>query len=163
MFLTSRFLHILLLRLMFAYALKCETESQSIVLERECNVWKNGIHWLSDNGVEAIVEVVEQSTAVIMVVGCLEGREMECCQYRSRLIQTILQTKEQFSGAVEMREVFIDPNELNTYPLRNTKSLITFSVNRLANTFAERKEVVTSKDGTKQEMIKINTSNQSLA
>ena len=109
------------------------------------------------------MEVVEQSTAVIMVVGCLEGREMECCQYRSRLIQTILQTKEQFSGAVEMREVFIDPNELNTYPLRNTKSLITFSVNRLANTFAERKEVVTSKDGTKQEMIKINTSNQSLA
>ena len=156
-FLTSRFLHTLLLRLTFAHALKCDKEHQNIVIQRECNVWKSGIHWLSDDGVEVIVEVVEQCTAVVMVVGCLEGREMECCQYRSRLIQTILQTKEQFSGAVEMNEAFIDPNELSTYPLRNTNSLIMFSFNRLAKALAARKNIITTKHGTKQEMIDINT------
>ena len=157
MFLTPRFLHTLLLRLMFSYALKCEREFESIVVQRECNVWKNGIHWMSDTGVEAIVEVVEQSTAIIMVVGCLEGREMESIHYRSRLIQTILQTKEQFSSAVEMREAFIHPNELKVYPLKNTKSLITFSVNRLAKVLAERKEIITCKVETKLEMIEIDS------
>ena len=154
-FLTPRFLHTLLLRLMFSYALKCEREVESIVVQRECNVWKNGIHWMSDTGVEAFVEVVDQSTAVIMIVGCLKGREVECTRYRSQLIQTILQAKKQFSRAVEMREALIHPNELKTYPLTNIKSLITFSIHRLAKVVAERKEVITSKVDTKQEMIEI--------
>ena len=59
--LTSRFLHILLLRLAFTFALRCEEEeAHSIVIQRECNIWKNGIHWMNEDGVEIVVEVVEQ-------------------------------------------------------------------------------------------------------
>ena len=151
-YLMSRFLHTLLLRLTFTFALRCERESHSIVIQRECNVWKNGIHWVSDSGVETFVEVVNESTEVIMVVGYLEGKEIECTQYRSRLIQTILQTKEQFSGAVKMREAFIDPNELNTYPLKDSESIITYSINRIAKTISEGKDVLVAKAGTKQQM-----------
>ena len=117
---------------------------------------KNGIHWLSNNGVEAIVEVVEQCTAVIMVVDCLDGREMQCTLYCSMLTKTLLQTKQQFSGAVEMSESFIYPNELNNYPLRDTNSLVTFSINRIAKALSERNEVLTSKKDTEQEMIEVN-------
>ena len=166
-FLTSRFLHTLLLRVMFTFALECDRISyrstasgeanDGIVIQRQCNVWRNGIHWVSDTGVETIVEVVNHSTAVIMVMRCLKGREMECILYRSRLIQSILQTKEQFSRAVEMREAFIDPQELNVYPLKNIESIITFSIDQIARTMISGKEVLTGKLGTHQEMIEIST------
>ena len=156
-FVTSRFLHTMLIRLMFTFALQCESEDHSIVIQRECNVWKNGIHWQSSDGVEAIVEVVEQSTAVVVVMGCLKGRERECIYHRSRLIQAILLTKEEFIGAVEMREGFFHPKELHLPPQGSINSYFAFPINRVAKTIAERKEVITSKFGTKQEMIEIST------
>ena len=61
-------------------------------------MWKGGIHWQNRDGVEAIVEVVEQNTAVTVVMGCLEGREVECVGLRSELIQAILVTKERLSA-----------------------------------------------------------------
>ena len=70
--LTSRFLHTMLLRLASTFALHCEQKVHSIVIQRECNIWKSGIHWASIDGVEAVVEVVEQSTAVVAVFGCTE-------------------------------------------------------------------------------------------
>ena len=72
---------------------------------------------------EAIVEVVEQNTAVTVVMGCLEGREVECIGLRSELIQAILATKERICAAVELRESFIHPAELSSYPLKSSKLL----------------------------------------
>ena len=47
-FLSPRFLHVLLLRLAFSFALAPETAEEDEacpVLQRRCNVWKAGIHW----------------------------------------------------------------------------------------------------------------------
>ena len=48
-FFTSRFLHVLLLDLAFTHALPAEplpsTEHLLKVERRQCNIWKNGIHW----------------------------------------------------------------------------------------------------------------------
>ena len=57
----------------FTITLQCEQESDSIVIQRECNIWKSGIHRLNKDGVEVVVEVVEYSTAVVMVIGCTES------------------------------------------------------------------------------------------
>ena len=56
--LTSHFLHVLILRLAFS----CEhpddpTEIESVVLLRSCSVWKHGIAWSTNDGIETIVEV----------------------------------------------------------------------------------------------------------
>ena len=50
------------------------------------------------------MEVVEQNTAVVLVMGCSQGDEMACNKLQSDVIRTILQAKQQFCGAVEMRE-----------------------------------------------------------
>ena len=160
-FLTSRFLHVLLLRLAFTYALPAAsppTEEHSLGVERrQCNVWKNGIHWLNMDGVEAIVEVVEQNTAVVVVMGCLERCQVRCIQLRSAVIETILSAKEQFSGSVDVEESFLHPDELTVYPLKDVKSLYTFPISALAKAISERGEALTNKIGQRQEMIKIDT------
>ena len=74
-FLSPRFLHVLLLRLAFTFGLHDEAEEGGKVypvLQRRCNVWRCGIHWVNRDGVEAVVEVVQQNTAVVMVMNCLD-------------------------------------------------------------------------------------------
>ena len=157
-FLSPRFLHVLLLRLAFSFALAPETAEEDKacpVLQRRCNVWKAGIHWQNRDGVEAIVEVVEQNTAVTMVMGCLEGREVECAGLRSELIQAILATKERFCAAVELRESFIHPAELSSYPLKSSKLIPSFTITELATAITEDKQVVTRKQGHGQQMLGI--------
>ena len=38
------------------------------VYSQKCTLWKNGVHWLMKSGVEAVVEVVKQSRAVLVMV-----------------------------------------------------------------------------------------------
>ena len=147
-FLSPRFLHIFLLRLAFSFALGPETSEEdeaSPVLQRRCNVWKAGIHWQNRGGVEAIVEAVEQNTAMIVTMGCLERNEMACVGFRSEVIRTILDAKERFCGAVELREALIHPAELSSYPLKSPKVLTSFTITELATAIAEDQEVVIGK------------------
>ena len=154
-FFTSRFLHVVLLQLSFRFVLapdSAKTDESCPVIQRKCNVWKSGIHWLTMNGVEAIVEVVEQSTAVTVVVGCQEGGEMASVQVRSDLIRTVLEMKEKYSGAVEVRESLISPSELDSYPLKCPKNLCLFDMDSIALTISEESKFVTRKQGFKQQV-----------
>ena len=145
--LTSRFLHTLLLRLAFNFALRCELEVESIVIQRECNIWKNGIHWMNKDGAEVVVEVVEQSTAVVVVFGCTETNIIKCLKLRSDIIHMVLSTVEQFCGAVELKEYLIHPNELKSYPLKTIDNLLKYSIHRLALTIKEQTGLVVGKFG----------------
>ena len=145
-FLPLRFLHVLLLHLAFLFARPAEKDETCPVIQRQCNVWKSGIHWLNRDGVEAIVEVVEQNTAVILIMGCFEGREIACIKRRSEVIQTILELKGRFCGTVELRESFIHPDQLS-YPLKSLRLLPSFTITELASAIAEKKDMVTSKQG----------------
>ena len=140
--LTSRFLHTLLLRLAFTFAFQCIQNTDSIVIQRKCNIWKNGIHWVSNNGVEVIVEVVEQSTAVVVVLGCSTERNViKCLQLRSTVVRMVLETMEQFCGELKLNEYVIDPDELNSYPLsKNIDDLFKYSMKYLAMELKEQKE-----------------------
>ena len=155
-FLSPRFLHVLLLRLAFTFALHPEKEDEDRacpVLQRKCNVWKSGIHWVDRDGVETVVEVVEQNTAVVVVMGCLEGCELAGAKLRSKLIRLILDTQAEHSPAVVTSESLIHPSELATYPLKSMHKLVSFSVSELAIVLAEGRKVLTHKLGTKFETI----------
>ena len=157
-FLSPRFLHVLLLRLAFSFALapeKVEEDKACPVLQRRCSVWKNGIHWQNRDGVEAIVEVVEQNTAVTVMIGCLKERELACTKLRSEVIRTVLEVKDRFCGAVELRESLIHPAELSSYPLKSPKLLPSFTITELATAIAEDKQVVTNKQGHNHSMLEI--------
>ena len=154
-FLTPQFLHVLLLRLAFSFALASDNtheDQASPVLERRCSVWKNGICWLSRKGVETTAEVIEQNTAVSLTISCLQDSEMECVEHRSQVNKCILEAKEELCPAVTMKESLIHPSCLTT-PVTGS-SLQLFSLSELVGALLENESSLVSQPGRK--MIKIN-------
>ena len=130
-FLTPRFLHILLLRLAFQFALATEEQDTHPVIQRCCSVWKNGIQWMNRDGVETIVVVEEQNSCVTMMMRCEKGKELQLIYLRSQVIKTVLTCKSKFCLKVPVSESFIDPTDLQ-YPLRSLKYLNHYSVEEIA-------------------------------
>ena len=110
-FLTSRFLHVLILRLAFKFALAIDRQSdQSPVIQRRCSAWKHGIAWLNRDGIGAVVEVGLQCRWVTVMMRCLTNQVVECVQLQSVLIKTILNTQAEFCPAVAMVQSLIHPD-----------------------------------------------------
>ena len=151
-FFTTQFLHVLLLRLAFSFALATDnTHEVQVFLERRCCVWKNGICWLSRKGVETTVEVAEQNTAVFLTISCLADREMECVEHRSQVIKCILEAKEELCPAVTMKEFLIDPSCLTNRIIDN--SFQKYSLSELMQALLENQSVLVSQPG--QKMVEI--------
>ena len=148
-FLTPQFLHVLLLRLAFSFALAHDSTHEvlvSPVLERRCFVWKNGICWLSRDGIETTVEETRQNSTYTVTVQCLSGQELECTQYRSQVVKCMLDAKDELCPTVTVRESLVHPDCLAT---RDIDSQHTFSIAEVAEALAEDKPFVVSQPGGK--------------
>ena len=132
-YLTPRFLQVLLLRLAFSFALAPNTSQHdchrtSPVLRRRCAIWKNGIQWLDQDGVETIVEVSEHNRVVLLLMSCPEGEEMACVRHRSSLISKVLEARKELCPGISTTELLIDPSNLSTYPLPSSSELTLYSM-----------------------------------
>ena len=129
--LTTRFLHVLILRLAFA----CEPpddpiETESVVLLRSCSVWKHGIAWWTNDGIEVVVEVGLQCHWVAVMMRCPATERVQCAELRSKVIFTVQKTKTDFCPAITMKEYLIDPLSLK-YPFEG-RELILYSMSEVA-------------------------------
>ena len=153
-YLTPRFLHVLLLRLAFSFALAPDSSQQdeaSPVLRRRCAIWKNGIQWLDQDGVETIVEVSEQNRLVLLLMLCPEGEEMACVQLRSSLISKILEAKEEFCPGIVTTELLIDPSNLSSYPLPSSSELTLYTMaDQVVKAVQEHKQFVVDVSGRRK-------------
>ena len=139
-YLTPRFLHVLLLRLAFSFALAPDSFQQdedSPVLRRRCAVWKNGIQWCDRDDVQTRVEVVEQNQTVLLLMCCPEKRAMACVKLRSSLVHMILTCQKELCPAVDTNEFLIDPSHLSHHQLGSTKELTTYSMADVAKAVQE--------------------------
>ena len=100
---------------------------------------------------------MEQNTAVVVVMGCLEGSQIKCIQQRSAVIQTILLAKEKYSAAVDAEEFILHPDELVSYPLGEVKSLLKFPLTELKTAINIREPALTCKTECKQDIEFIDT------
>ena len=127
-FLTTQFLHVLILRLAFTFALKLDPgdcREDSLALRRKCSVWKHGIAWLNRVRIETVVEVGLQYQSVIVMMRCPKGKEAKCVQLRSEVIQKILEAKDEHCKAVKMSESFIHPTDVR-YPFTDNMGNVNF-------------------------------------
>ena len=138
-FLTTQFLHVLILRLAFTFALKLDPgdcHEDSLALRRKCSVWKHGIAWLNGTPIETVVEVGLQYQSVIVMMRCPKGKEAKCIQLRSEIIQKLVEVKAKHSKAVEMSESFLHPTNVK-YPfsdnIEDTKIYTLNAIARVAN------------------------------
>ena len=116
-FFSSRFLHVLLLRVAFTFLLASKNRKLSPSLhglERQCEVWRNGICWTNDSGVSTIVEIVDLNCWVIVLVS---EKTREAAQTCSSVIRMILDLQHQLcSPLVTTCECLIFPSLLDHYP-----------------------------------------------
>ena len=154
-FLTPRFLQVLLLRLAFSFAFApdvIDTSSNLPVLQKECTVWKNGMHWAKESGIKALVEVVDKSVTVLL--HCLKGVEVECTRFRAAIIQKILHAMKEFCPTVSTSEYFIHPDDATQYPLKPFPELTLVSCTKIAKAIAESEPAALD---TKQNLVVLET------
>ena len=147
-FLTHRFLHVLLLRLAFAFALAPDADSSStdhLVIQRKCSIWKNGIHWGDRSGTEALVEVVNARKTVGVILRCTKGKELEGVRLRSSLIRKIVSLKNELCSGVPTRELFVHPSGATCYPLKSMVKVVSYA--ELATAITEAEGNVVSRSG----------------
>ena len=127
-----RFLHVLLLRLAFKYAqpvAPCETEGQSEVeLEMlksncRCTMWKNGIHWHMEEGVECIVELVSNSKGLVIITKSEEEyiNKCKCTDMLFRMIGMSMQAKAEFCPSVSLKQylMLLNCNDISSFSDRD--------------------------------------------
>ena len=112
-FFTTRFLHILLFRLAFHFALPQDdtphtaSEVETPSLKRSCMVWKNGIAWQDTNGVLTFFEVKNLRT-VILIMSSLKGGEIHCVRHRTKLMNSVLKARNEICPHVNFEECIIE-------------------------------------------------------
>ena len=139
-FFTTRFLHVLLLRLAFLFAppqdetMPSSRKIKVPVLSRKCNMWKSGISWPDTNGVKAVFEMKDLKTATLTMT-CMEGREIHCVRLRAKLIRAILMAKNEFCPHVNVKERIIEVATDNLHAVLECPS---HSIKYLSRTIANR-------------------------
>ena len=137
-FFSLRFLQILLLRLSFSFAVT--KSANSLCQPSECTLWKNGLRWLNLDGIETIVEMVEDRKAVLLLIRMKEASIMRGLHLRAAIIRKILDTNKEYCMGIVTSESFIHPSHLKArcgYPVINqhVDELKRYNISRIAGAF----------------------------
>ena len=114
-FFPSRFLHVLLLRLIFRFTLSTPSQDQASSaspdhshFQRRCTMWKTGVHWLMMEGVECMVELVDGSKGVVIITKSEEDNVEYCVHVFNRIFRCVMEAKEEFCHAISPNFFLLD-------------------------------------------------------
>ena len=143
-FFVLRFIQTLLLRLSFNFAVSKTSSGKCNQLE--CTLWKNGLRWLNLNGIETIVEFVEDRKALVVLIRITRQSLMSGLHLQSAVIRKILDTKNEYCSQVHTEEYFIHPDDLKArhgYPVINRPviQLRRYDVSLVARAFCNQSKI----------------------
>ena len=117
-FFTSRFLHVLLLRLIGTFPLAdSDATTSAHRQQKRCTVWTNGISWDNEKGIRTVVELIDQNQHVVVVMSHIaKSRPLKCSKHRSAVIRLIRDLKEDLFPQLDVSEYLISPNLLKNWP-----------------------------------------------
>ena len=114
-FLPPRFVYVLLLKLASDHTLpddKGPDHTPHGRLRRRCKVWKYGIQWLMESGVEGYVEVVKESRGVVVMMRSRREFKMECVEMLRVVVGEVRDILGEFCHGLVTTEYLFDPKEL---------------------------------------------------
>ena len=113
-FFTSRFLHVLLLRLTGTFPLAdSDATASAPQQQKSCTVWTNGVSWDNGEGIRTVVELIDQNQRVVVVMSHTEeSRPLECSKHRSAVIRLIRDLKKELFPQLDMNEYLISSDNL---------------------------------------------------
>ena len=89
-FLSSRFLHVLLLSVAYKFPLASQG------LHRMCRVWRNGIFWRNSDDITTVIELFDNNRCVLVAMSCDDTSPVEHAELRSSLIALVRYLQQQY-------------------------------------------------------------------
>ena len=139
-FFPPRYFHILSLHLAYKLALPQGDHK----LNRCCVFWKNGLYWFNGYGVRVLVEIVDESQCVLVLMSCEEGYNM--IDLRRQVIGEVMSIYKESCPSLKVKELVIDPKELD-YPMNTPKERTVYSVRDVMSAAMERRKFLVSSEG----------------
>ena len=148
-FFTPRFVQILLLRIAFSYPFGVTNRRigfPSVTLCRACCVWKNGIFWRTDIGIECLLEITEECQAVVLMFRStdseLSSEDLASFSYlKSSLISKILSTSQELCPALNASEYLCHPEHMQ-YPIKLCQEMALYSIKSVARAMCQKSKIV---------------------
>lgn len=141
---TSRFLHVLILRLAYKYALVKTSDNPH---SRRCTVWSTGIMLKNGDGITTLVELVNNDQSLVVLMACQEGLQHNLVPVRRAMITDILSVQQDHCASLHPREFVIDPSQLNNDHITAEdplSTLVLYDINSIAFSVSHRKPCVVS-------------------
>ena len=95
-------------------------------------MWKNGIHWTTENGIEAMVHITEENHCVSFAVSLDEEFPSKSLELCSSLITKILTMKKELCPSVDVIEYLISPSHLSLLFEKTLSQLTVFEMKDVA-------------------------------
>ena len=130
-FFPPRYFHVLSLHLAYKFTLPQERDK----LNRYCTFWRNGIHWFNGEGVGVLVEIVDESQCVLVLMSYQEGCSENMVCLRREVIGEVLRLYKESCPSLEVEELVIDPEELD-YPGKTPRERTVYSVHGILSAIA---------------------------
>ena len=111
-FFPNRFLHTLMLKLAHELCLPDKNLKINMYINNHhCKVWRSGISWNSVKGVSTVIELMEQSRCLFLVMSFPDPKY---CNELVPVLQTIKATLSQFSPSIPATEYIVDPSKASS-------------------------------------------------
>ena len=118
-----RFLHVLLLRLVFRFTLAVHAQHQTDTsaspqhthLKRGCTMWNCGVHWFMEEGVESMVELVNGNKGVVVITSSEESYKGSCIDIFRRIISCVMEAKAEFCHPIRPQFFLLDHTQSADY------------------------------------------------
>ena len=156
-YLSPRFHHVLMLRLVFKFTLSAHPPADQVSsgspdlshFQRLCTVWKTGVHWIMEEGVECMVELVGANREVVVLTRSTKDRAENCAAVFNDIVSCVMEAKAEFCHSVRLEFFLLDSTREadyhsadNLFPIRRVERVLTSADGRA--------EVVVSATGKRQ-------------
>ena len=145
-FFPPRYFHVLSLHLVFKFCLSKGNKKLAEKLNRYCTFWKNGLHWFNGHGVGSLVEIVDESQCVLVMMSCEKGYSDNMVSLRRDVIGEVMSVYKESCPSLEVKELVIDPKEL-AYPVNTPRERTVYDVCDLLSSIKERRPFLVSDKG----------------
>ena len=145
-YLSSRFLHILLLSVAYRFSRSFRRKVTSSLhgLQQRCTVWKNGISWTDSDNITTLIELLDNNRRVLVAMSCSKDRPMEHAKLRSSLISLVHCLHQEHCPSVEVYECLISPSLVQQYPFNDLPDTDLFDIQDVAESILCRKPFISS-------------------
>ena len=118
-----RFLHVLLLRLVFRFTLAVPSQHQTDTsaspdhshLKRRCTMWNCGVRWSMEEGVECMVELVNGNKGVVVITSSEESYKGSCIDIFRRIVSCVMEAKAEFCHPIRPQLFLLDHTQSADY------------------------------------------------